>query len=404
MTEVGSTLTLPADLEWMRNPYTDLARFREAGPVVRVRMRSGFDAWLVTRYSDVQKLSQDRRLSSSPSNAHPQLQAHPGFRFNGYEFAADSMLRSDPPDHTRLRRAVSRGFTARRVERLRPRVQEITDGLLDAIAPHGRADLVESFARPLPMAVICELLGVPFADRAKFEDLAFAALAPITNPAEADAQRTTRDSLHEYLCDQIDSKRREPGDDLISALVERTDGDYVLSNEETVSTAILLLLGGQETTANLIGTAVLALLRHPDQLAAVREHPDLLPDAIEEFLRYDGPIMIGLTRFATEDISLDEVRISAGDVVFLCTASANHDPERFVEPLRLDITRQDNAHAGFGYGIHYCLGAPLARLEGAIAIGALLRRFPDLALAVSPEEVRWRPSITRGLAALPVTF
>ncbi|MGW7787798.1 cytochrome P450 family protein [Streptomyces tricolor] len=392
-----------ADPAFVADPFPLYRRLREDGPVRRVVIAGGLDAWLVTRYEDALAALSDPRLSSDVRDASdPRLIAQlPEFE---RESMLSTMLRADPPDHTRLRRLVSKAFTARRVAELEPRIQEITDRLLDAVVPAGRADLVADFALPLPVTVICELLGVPVEDRHDFQRWTDAMLLrgqELPDPAVVDeAWRRMR----AYVTALMEAKRAHPEDDLLSALISAHDEEQRLSHDELIAMTFLLLVAGYVTTVNLIGGGIAALLAHPDQLALLRDRPELLPDAIEEFLRYDGPVSPGIARFAREDVEIAGVTVPRGATVVIASAIADRDPARFPEPDRLDITRRDNGHLAFGHGIHYCLGAPLARLEGRIAIGTVLRRLPDLALAVPPAELPWRPGGLRGPARLPVAF
>jgi cytochrome P450 len=393
---------MPDDLESQPNPYRWLGELREAGPVQRVRMRGDLDTWVVTRYDDVLAAMSDSRLSSDPRTAREVFKDSAlGDRFD--DNAPLSLISSDPPDHTRLRRLVSRAFTARRVEQLRPRIQEIADALLDEMGPRGAADLVADYAFPLPVSVICELLGVPFADRLLFRRWSSALLAIPVDEAAVAAVEDARTNLFEYLRKLIAVKRTERRDDLISDLIDAGD-DQRVSDDELVSLAVLLLIAGHETTVNLIGTGVLLLLEHPDQLDLLRTDPALLPSAVEEFLRFDGPVMRGLLRYTLEDVEIGGVRIPAGQIVLPCIGAANRDPARFDRPDAMEVVRNGNSHVGFGHGIHFCLGAALARAEGAIAIGSLIRRLPDLALAVSADSLLRRRTFIRGLEALPVRF
>ncbi|MEU3824975.1 cytochrome P450 [Streptomyces sp. SID486] len=392
-----------ADPAFVADPFPLFRRLREDGPVRRAVIAGGLDAWLVTRYADGLAALSDPRLSSDARDASdPRLVAQlPAFE---RESLMSNMLRSDPPDHTRLRRLVSKAFTARRVAGLRPRIQEITDRLLDAVVPAGRAELVADFALPLPVTVISELLGVPVDDRYDFQRWTDAMLVRgerMPDPVVVDAAWR---HMRAYLTEHLESKRARPGDDLLSALISAHDQEERLSHDELVAMTFLLLVAGYVTTVNLIGGGIAALLAHPDQLALLRDRPRLLPDAVEEFLRYDGPVSPGIARFAREDVEIGGVTIPRGATVLVASAIADRDPARFHDPDRLDITRRDNGHLAFGHGIHYCLGAPLARLEGQIAIGTVLRRLPDLALAVPPAELEWRPGGLRGPARLPVTF
>ncbi|MEV4255912.1 cytochrome P450 [Spirillospora sp. NPDC049652] len=389
---------IPADFTSLFDPYPIMERIRRAGPVQRAAKPGMGEFWVVTGYEDVLAVLTDPRFSTRPPVQGPQDES-------GEKSVLEaSLLSTDPPDHTRLRRLVSRSFTARRVATLRPRVQQVTDGLLDAVAPAGRADLVADLAFPLTMAVICELLGVPAADRDKFGRWSIALVLP-PNPPEVlrSAERAQR-NLTAYFRDLIEEKRAEPRDDLLSDLARPRPEHESLSDRELLGMAILLVLAGHETTVNLVGTGMMTLLLHTDQLAALRAEPALVPSAVEELIRYTGPIGTGLARFATSDLDLAGTRIRRGDLVVTSLAAANRDPARFTDPHRFDVRRDEAPHLGFGYGIHFCLGAALARLEAEVAIGTVLRRFPDLALTKPAERLRWRTSSLRGLAELPVSF
>jgi cytochrome P450 len=301
---------------------------------------------------------------------------------------------------------MQKAFTPGRVARLRPRTVEIASALLDETASAGEGggviDLLTRFARPLPITVICELLGVPAADRAWIE------AAVVDYDDRKDRDRITRE-LAAYLNDLIAAKRAAPGDDLISALVRVHDESGpagacgALTDVELLSGVFQLIMGGFDTTVNLIASGTLALLTHPEQLARLRQEPSLLPGAVEELLRYTNPLNHATDRFTATDVTIGGVAIPAGEWVVLATSSANGDPRRFPDPERLDIGREPGGHVSFGHGIHHCLGAPLARMEAEVAFGALLERFPKLSLAAKPEELRWRPgSLMHGLEALPV--
>ncbi|KOX01767.1 MULTISPECIES: cytochrome P450 family protein [unclassified Streptomyces] len=398
-----SVLLPYGDPAFVADPFPLYRRLREEGPVRRAIIAGGLDAWLVTRYEDGLAALSDPRLSSDVRDASdPRLvEQLPEFE---RESMLSTMLRSDPPDHTRLRRLVSKAFTARRIAELRPRIQEITDRLLDAVLPAGRAELVADFALPLPVTVISELLGVPVDDRYDFQRWTDAMLVRGEKMPDPVVVDEAWQQMRAYVTKHLEAKRARPGDDLLSALINAHDQEQRLSHDELIAMTFLLLVAGYITTVNLIAGGIAALLTHPDQLTLLREHPELLPDAIEEFLRFDGPVSPGIARFAREDVEIAGVRVPRGATVLIASAIADRDPARFPEPDRLDITRRDNGHLAFGHGIHYCLGAPLARLEGQIAIGTVLRRLPDLALAVPPTELTWRPGGLRGPAALPVTF
>lgn len=303
------------------------------------------------------------------------------------------LLNIDPPDHTRLRRLVSKAFTPRRVAEFAPRVQELTDRLIDNFIEEGSADLIHDFAFPLPIYAICDLLGVPREDQDDFRDWAGMMIRHGGGPRGGVARSVKK--MRGYLAELIHRKRENPGDDLISGLIRASDHGEHLTENEAAAMAFILLFAGFETTVNLIGNGVYALLRNPEQRERLQRSLDagetgLLETGIEELLRYDGPVELATWRFATEPLVLGGQRISAGDPVLVVLAAADRDPERFADPDTLDLSRRDNQHLGYGHGIHYCLGAPLARLEGQAALATLLRRLPDLRLAVEPTDLRWR--------------
>jgi cytochrome P450 len=397
-------MTVPAtplvDPAVLADPYPALAALRESGPVHRIDMRMGLPVWMVTRYDDVLEALSDPRLSNDPHNASALSTVLRG------DFLSRSMIGADPPAHTRLRRLVSKAFTARRVEGLRPRVQEITDALLDGITPRGSADLVAEFALPLPVTVIGELLGVPEADRDRFRLWTDEMLDRPFDP-DSDMARVTagRERMHGYLADLVAAKRAHPSDDLLTDLVQVTDEGERLDAQELLAMTFLLLIAGYVTTVSLVGNGTLALLRRPEQLDRLRADPSLVPQAVEELLRFDGPVNPGVTRYALADLEIGGVRIPRGDMVLLAIAAADRDPKRFPDPDRLDVGAADPGHLAFGHGIHYCLGAPLARLEGQVAFTALLARLPDLTLAAREDQLRWTGGgVLRGLRELPVTF
>jgi cytochrome P450 len=388
------------------DPYPRYAEVRDAGPVHRVRLADGRRAWLVTRYDEALQALTDARLSKDfrrLGEAGPELVPSP--QVPAF-FAGRSMLNADPPDHTRLRTLVSRAFTTRRVEALRGRIQQITDALLDGMAAReGVIDLIATFAFPLPITVIGELLGVPAEDWPMLRGWFTTLLA--TGPGVAGDPRAVEASngLLRYLLDLLAAKRAAPRDDLLSGLIEACDGEQRLDEQELVATTFLLIVAGHETTVNLIASGTVALLRHPDQLAALRADPSLVPSAVEELLRYDGPVQHATFRYTTEPVEVGGATIPANQRVLVLLASANRDPSRFDDPDRLDVRRTDRRHLAFGHGIHFCLGAPLARLEGQIAFTSLLGRFPGLRLAVPPEELSWRRGLVlRGLVELPVAL
>jgi cytochrome P450 len=374
--------------------------YHDHEPISRVSFPSGHEGWLLTRHADARLVLSDPRFSRYLLYPGAPCMIEPG----DFSTGERSILNLDPPDHTRLRRLTAQTFTARRIEELRPRIQQITDELLDAMA--GRTppvDLIEEFAFPLPTAVICEVLGVPFADRDRFRAWSTTIVTPMQHtPDEVTAAQEQGAADMRAL---VESKRAEPGGDLLSELVQARDDDDRLTEDELIDLATQMLLAGHETTVSLIGTAVVLLCRHPEQLAALRADPGLLAGAIEETMRYDGPADGGLLRVAREDVTIGEVTIKKGDGVLPMSSAANFDEEVFAEPERFDITRAQNPHLGFGHGMHFCLGAALARLEGQVALRSLLDRFPTLRLAVGQDEIGWRPPLSvRGPVAVPVTW
>ncbi|MEU1518619.1 cytochrome P450 [Streptomyces sp. NPDC005811] len=387
----------PAEL--VADPYAVYGRLREAGSVHRIAGTDGLPAWLVTGYDDVRQALSDPRLSLDKRHAKPG-----GYRGLTLPPALDAnLLNMDPPDHTRIRRLVTHAFTPRRVTGLREPIRRTAEALLDAMAPLGRADLIAAYAAPLPITVICELLGVAPQDRPDFRSWTDALVAP--DPARPDRARDAVRSLLTYFTRLLADKRAAPADDLLSALIAVRDDEDRLSEDELTSLAFLILFAGYENTVHLIGNATQALLRHPGQLAALRADPGLIGGAVEELARYDGPVPLAIRRFPVEDITIGGVTVPAGETVLLSLAAAHRDPRRFTDPDRLDLGRDATGHLALGHGIHYCLGAPLARLETEIALAALLDRFPGLALDVPPDALRWRPSMrSRSLQALPVRF
>jgi cytochrome P450 len=346
------------------------------------------------------RLVKDLRLARSPEEL-ARVPAVP----EAMRYLRHQMLSRDPPDHTRLRRLVSKAFTPRMVEQLRPRVQAIADSLLDSVAGRGEMDLIDEYAFPLPITVIAEMLGIPAADRDRFRQWSDALVAAVPPQPAGPAAVEAAEALRRYLERLFEERRRVPAEDLITGLVQVEEAGDKLSEQELQGMVYLLLVAGYETTVNLIGSGTLALLEHPDQLAKLRNAPALLPAAVEELLRFCSPVATSTVRYAAADIAVREVIIPKGDMVFVVIAAANRDPARFLSPDVLDITRADNKHLAFGHGIHYCLGGPLARLEGEIALGTLLRRMPGLRLGVAPEALTWRPNLVlRGLVKLPVVF
>ncbi|MDH6213376.1 cytochrome P450 family protein [Streptomyces pseudovenezuelae] len=378
------------------DPHPVYARLRERGPVHRVRLPvpdAHHETWLVVGYEEARAALADPRLAKDATKI--------GVRFLDEELIGKNVLTTDPPQHTRLRALVSRSFTMRRVEELRPRIQQITDELLDEMLPLGRADLVDSFAYPLPITVICELLGVPEMDRTEFRKISNEAIVPTDSESEYGA--FTR--LADYLTELIEDKRcAGASDDLLGDLIRTTaeDGDR-LSPSELRGMAFVLLIAGHETTVNLITNAVHALLAHPDQLAALRADMSLVDGMVEETLRYEGPVENATFRFAAVSLEIGGTHIEMGDAVMVGLTAADRDGLRYPAPDRFDIRRDTRGHVAFGHGIHFCLGAPLARLEGRTAIRTLLERAPALTLDGPPGD--WLSGmLMRGVRSLPVRW
>ena len=395
------------DPAFKANPYPTYAELRSTAPVHRVELPDGLGIWLITRYDDVLAVLKDERLVKDwrkvlTSEQLAQIPPIPPVM----EALSRNMLDMDPPDHQRLRSLVSKAFTPRLIERLRPRVQAIADGLLDAVQDRGEMDLIDDYAFPLPITVIAELLGVPAEDRDSFREWSGAAVSGNTTQEHLDKVLIPHmQAFTDYLHALFEEKRKNPKDDLVSALLRAEEAGDKLSEDELLGMVFLLLVAGHETTVNLIGNGVLALLQHPDQLQKLKDDPSLIKPAVEELLRYDGPVETSTERFAREDVRIGETVIPRGEMVLVVLAAADHDPERFADPDELDITRIDNRHLAFGKGIHHCLGAPLARMEGQIAISTLLARMPDLRLKGSSESLSWHPGLTlRGLRGLPLEF
>ena len=390
----------PMDPEFLADPYPTYHRLRDEDPV----HHSPLDFWVLTRYEDVAAVLRDPRFIKEPLvsvvAARFGVTVPPGVGL--------SMLDRDPPDHTRLRSLVSKAFTPRVVEGLRPRIQKIVDDLITRAEAVGRMDLIEEFAYPIPVNVICEMLGVPIEDHERFKgwslDIA-RGLDSVWLPPESEIPKRSgaaRHAIGDYMRGLIAERRASPRGDLLSALIAAEEAGDKLSEDELIATCILLLIAGHETTVNLIGNGTLALLRHPEELRRLRETPGLITSAVEELLRYDGPVQ-RTARITSTEVTIGGRTIGKGEMVMPFIGAADRDPSQFSDPDRLDLGRTDNRHIAFGWGIHFCLGAPLARIEGQIAIDTLVRRLPRLTLV--DDEPEHRQSLTlRGLKALPVTF
>ena len=399
----GVTFT-PVGARMRSDPFPVYRKLRERDPFHRSRLADG---WILARYDDVAAVLADRTFSSDERHQRrwPKEQARTARAGvpDPYAEGQATMLRIDPPDHTRLRGLVSKAFTPRAIERLRPAAEKYVDELLGRVAERGEMELVADFAAPLPVSVIAELLGVPVADRERFRHWSDEAVRSLGDKTMADRRRalSAMEALREYLLAIAEERRREPREDLLSALVRAEDAGDRLSRAELVANCILLLVAGNETTTKLIGNSVLALLAHPDQLELLRREPERMPDAVEELLRYDGPVQL-TSRMVVEDRELCGRRLRRGQQLVLLLAAANRDPAQFADPDRLDVARRDVRHLAFSHGLHFCLGAQLARLEATLALEALVTRFPRLRLA---GPVTWGDNtVLRGPRSLPLAF
>jgi cytochrome P450 len=392
------------------DPNPAFGALRALGALHRVTLDDGVEAWCIVRHDEAKVALGDPRLSKDmhaalSSSGNVVSEGLPGPSF------ARHMLAVDPPDHTRLRRLVASAFTNTRVDALRPRVQliadELLDAMLDAAGPDRTVDLVGAFALPLPFTVICELLGVPVPARAGFGRELRLLLTAAKTPAESKRARQASDEVVAFLGALVASKRTTPGDDLVSDLISARDGHDQLTEQELLSTIFQLIVAGHDTTASLLGNGLVALLDHPADIAALRADPTLMPRAIEELLRYDAPVPHSTFRYATSSVVIGDGIIPAGAQVIISLAAANHDETRYNDADDLVIDRSKTQHLSFGHGIHFCLGARLARMEAAVAIPTLLRRFPELRLAVPRDALEWGHGdglVLRGLSELPATL
>jgi cytochrome P450 len=384
------------DRDFTQHPHPVLDRLRAAGPVSRAMMWGGVPVWLITKYEDAKALLADSRLSKD--NEKLQTLFPPGHSGAFQSSMNSNMLQSDPPDHTRLRKLVVKAFTARAVEKLRGQVEEIADDLLAQIDDHAAFDLMDTFATPLPLQVISQLLGVPASKSSQFRDSVLA-LSDQTGRREKDDARATIAGL---LAELIAEKRKQPTDDLISHLIEATDEGDRLSEQELMATCFGILAAGFETTVNLIGNGVLALLNNSAQLVRLLADRSLIPAAVEEFLRFSTPVNVATPRFTNVAITVGNVEIPANEFVMISILSANRDERHFPDPSVLDIERKQKSHLAFGHGVHYCIGASLARLEATVAFERLLNRFPRMKLDRTKAVILRDSMLIHGLAGLSI--
>ncbi len=394
----------PFDPAFRVDPYPTYRQLHEDPP----RGAGPFGLQMLVKYADCASMLRHPAAGNDPRKTpnFAEMSRQAGFDPDEEMARSRPFLSLDPPDHTRLRGIVNKAFTPRVVENLRPRVKQIVDDLLDAAEKKGSMDIIEDVAYPLPVNVICEMMGVPPEDNVTFRAWS-AEVARSLDPEDVippdvrENRQRVFEQFRDYFSQLIEQKRANPGDDLLTALIQAEEAGDRLTHDELLATCILLLIAGHETTVNLVGNGMLALLRHPDQWALLRSNPTLIKTAIEELLRFDPPVQF-TSRIALEDMTLDGgTHLEKYQQAVILLAAANRDPAQFRDPDRLDITREDNRHLAFGLGIHFCLGAPLARIEGQIAIGEMVRRFPNMRLTV--EQPPYKEQITlRGLAELQV--
>ncbi|MGQ8872022.1 cytochrome P450 family protein [Paenibacillus sp. TSA_86.1] len=389
--EISSTDFFTAS--FTQNPYPVYEKLRKDTPLFKVMFPQGEFGWMITRYEDAVQILKDSRFSKDMVKRYGS---------DGQSIFSSNMLFSDPPDHRRLRGLVQKAFTPKLVEDMRNHIQNIADDLLDNLPSQETMNLIDDFAFPLPIIVISEILGVPLEDRDKFRMWSNTFIDAST-AKNAELLMQHKQEFMDYLTDWFAKVRKEPGQDLISQLVIAEESGEQLTERELLSVVSLLIIAGHETTVNLIGNGILALLEHPEQRHLLIQQPELIHQAIEEMLRYNGPVEFSTSRWASEDIEFRGQQIAKGELVVVALDSANRDEEQFKDPDVFDITREKSAHLAFGKGIHLCLGAPLARLEGEIAVSTLLNRFPNMKLQNDVDTLEWRPGmIVRGVKEIPV--
>jgi cytochrome P450 len=385
------------------NPFPYLEQLRETAAVVPLQKAFGRQVWMVARYEEAVQVLKDQRFSVNARRAFTSPLARLMASSSRFDLSR-SMVGVDEPDHSRLRSLVSQAFTPRYIDELQPRIQELADELLDRVQPRGEMDLVNDFAYPLPINVISEMLGIPPESRSRLREWS-QAIAGANSFERGTVMRGRLNEFADYVEGLVAEKKRHPGEDLISQLVTIEKAGDRLSGAELLSMVTLLVFAGHETTSNLIGIGMLALFDHPDQLERLKAEPGLVPKAVEELLRFSGSVISPAPRFALADVEVGGQRIRKGDMLLVALASADRDPALFAEADRMDVGRAPNRHIAFGQGIHYCLGAPLARLEGQVAFTTLLRRMPEIRLNLPREAVQWRGGMSlRGLVSLPVAF
>jgi cytochrome P450 len=394
---------VPLEVELFGDPPALLAKLGETGPIHSVTLPDGMPAWLITGYREARKALADARLRRNGTVAAAEFTPYLQGIYSD-SFFPHSMVFNDQPDHTRMKKVVSQAFTPRQMERLRPRVQRIADRLIDAVAPHGKADVLHDLALQLPNAVICEWFDIPESDRAEFVRHC-EVVTGLTVSTGDDQLASAGRWFNEYLAGVISDRQAHPGEDMISAMIESQATEKTLSDIEMRSNIFLMLIGSVETAVNMVSNGTLALLRNPDALALLTDNPQFLGSAVEEILRTDAPVMTVMYHFAAERLTIGDVEIQPGEHVAVSLMAANYDSSVFSDPTHFDIRRASAPHLSFSHGVHFCLGAPLARLEGEVLFGSMLSRMKNLQLAIPEAELSWRPSfLVRRLIQLPVTF
>ncbi|MGE7632588.1 cytochrome P450 family protein [Bacillus paramycoides] len=394
-----------ASAQFKEDAYEIYKESRKVQPILFVNKVEIGKEWLITRYEDALPLLKDNRLKKDPANVFSQNRMNMYLSLDNSDHLTTHMLNSDPPKHNRLRSLVQKAFTPKMITQLEGRIQEIADDLINDAQQKGTLNLVDDYAFPLPINVISEMLGIPKEDQAKFRIWSHAVIASPVTPEEIKDTEKQLSEFITYLQYLVDVKRQDPQEDLVSALILAESDGHKLSAPELYSMIMLLIVAGHETTVNLITNTVLALLENPDQLQLLKENPKLIDSAIEEGLRYYSPVEITTARWAAEPFKIHDQTIQKGDMIIIALASANRDETVFENPEVFDITRENNRHIAFGHGSHFCLGAPLARLEAKIAISTLLKRMPGLQISGNREEIKWQGNyLMRSLEELPLSF
>ena len=397
------------DPSFHENPELIFQELRNTAPIQKIILDDGFPVWLISKFNDATEVLRDPRFIKSPNSLRKSdndpLKGKTKRASPTYVLRRFHMLASDPPDHTHLRGFAQKAFTPKLIAAMRPRIQQITNELIDKIQANKKCDFIDDFAYQLPIIVIAELLGLPVEDREKLRNWSDVLIEVQVTEKNKQSIDESSEAFVNYLSNVFALRRRNPGEDLISAFLKLESADDHLTENELYATIFLLIIAGHETTVNLISNGMHSLLSHPIQLILLKTNPNLIHSAVEEMLRYNGPIINSTMRLAAEDIDINGIKIKKGEGVLVIFLSANQDETKFDDSLRFDITRKKNKHLAFGYGIHFCIGAPLARLECEIAIKTILERLPNIKLDPTADSLEWRASnIIRGLKKFPVVF